>query len=191
MSEGAGSGAEDLLRCPRRAFSAGGRLGGAAKSDLGSSSRGGLALRLGTVVVLTALSLLGTPALAAEAVTECDRLAAGPDDPKRVAPAVYDDAVDGKAAEAACRKALKASPDVARFRYQLGRALEAEEDYDAAMAAYEQAFDNGYAAAADAEGMLFDYGLGREIDYDKAAELYQRALDAGDLFAAGRPRRAA
>ena len=142
-------------------------------------------MQVRTLAVLAALSLLDLPAVAAEAVTGCDRLAASPDDQKRVAPGIDIDALDGKAAETACRKALKASPDVARFRYQLGRALEAEERYVAAMAAYQAAFDKGYAVGAEAEGNLFEFGLGRDVDYDKAAAYYQRALDAGDVFAAG------
>ncbi len=141
-------------------------------------------MQLGTLAVFAVVSLFGHPAVAADAVTSCDRLAASPDDPKRIAPAVEIGDIKDKTAEAACRSALKASPDVARFHYQLGRALEAKEDYDAAMAEYQAAADKGYGAAADAEGMLFEQGLGREVDYDKAAEFYQRALDAGDVFAA-------
>jgi TPR repeat protein len=142
-------------------------------------------MHLGTLSVYVFLSLFAPPAIAASAVTNCDRLAASPDDPKRNAPAV--DIIDSSkagAAEAACRSASKASPDVARFQYQLGRALEAQDSYDAAMAAYQAAFEKGYAAAADAIGQLYELGLGRDVDYRKAAEFYQRALGAGDVFAA-------
>jgi len=164
-------------------FFAGGRVRAAAESVADGFSRWP-AMQLGTLAAFAVLSFFGPPAVAADAVTSCDRLAASPDDPKRVAPGIDLDAVKGAAAEAACRAALKASPEIARFQYQLGRALDAEERYGAAMSAYQVAFDKGYAAAGAAAGSLFEQGLGREVDYGKAAELYQRALDAGDLFAA-------
>ena len=134
--------------------------------------------------VLAILSLFSAPAAAAEAVTNCDRLAASPDDPKRNAPAVEFNRIKGAAAEAACRSAVKASPDVARFQFELGRALDAEEQYDQAMTAYQAAFAKGYAAAADAIGVLYQQDSGPGVDYAKAAKFYQLAIDAGDLFAA-------
>ncbi len=141
-------------------------------------------MQLGSLPALAILALLGPPALAAGPVTNCDRLASSPSDPKRVASGVEIDVMKVPDAETACRSALKTSPDVARFRYQLGRALQAAADYDGALSAYQEAMDKGYAAAADAAGVLFELGLGRDIDYRRAAELYQRALDAGDVYAA-------
>jgi TPR repeat protein len=141
-------------------------------------------MHLGTLPVLAVLSLFPPAAAAAEAVTNCDRLAASPDDPKRNAPAVEFSRIKGAAAEAACRSALKTSPDVARFQFELGRALDAEEQYDQAMTAYQAAFAKGYAAAADAIGVLYEQDSGPEVDYAKAAKFYQLAIDAGDLFAA-------
>jgi TPR repeat protein len=141
-------------------------------------------MQLGTFAVLTLAAVLGHPMVGADAVTRCDRLAASPDDPKHAAPPVEIDQIQGPAAEAACRSAVKASPQTARFQFQLGRALEAEERYDDAMAAYEVAFEKRYAAAGDAIGGLYEQGLGRDVDYHQAAKFYQLALDAGDVFAA-------
>ncbi len=58
-----------------------------------------------------------------QTVTECDRVAAHPDDPLRVARGVETRAMDLPAAIAACRRDLAQDPNNPRLRYQLARAL--------------------------------------------------------------------
>jgi TPR repeat protein len=106
-------------------------------------------------------------------------------DPGRQAPGVAFMAIDGAAAEAACRAALSDHPDVARFHYQLGRALDRQDRIDDAIAEYEAAFVAGYAIGAQAEGKIFEVGINGLADFAKAAKLYQRALDGGYAYAAG------
>lgn len=138
-----------------------------------------------TSLALAALAAFSPlPSAAADDVTECDRLAASPDDPGRTAPGVALDTIDGTSAEAACGNSAAASPDIARFAFQLGRALERQQRYDAARQAYGRAMDQGYAIAARAIGNLYEYGLGTRADGSKAAGYYQRALDGGFIPAA-------
>ena len=56
-------------------------------------------------------------------IDPCDRLAANPDDPQRVASGAPFFQMDGPAAVEACRTAAERYPDIARFRYQLALAL--------------------------------------------------------------------
>ncbi len=56
-------------------------------------------------------------------VTDCDRLAAHPNDPDRVTAGVPERQVDTAAAIAACKVAVAADPGNGRLNYQLARAL--------------------------------------------------------------------
>ena len=69
------------------------------------------------------LELFAAAALAVAPVTECDRLAAHPSDPDRVAPGVAQPDVDLAKAIPACQAAVKAYPDSGRLNYQLARSL--------------------------------------------------------------------
>jgi TPR repeat protein len=142
-------------------------------------------MRLTTIVLAAGLAALAVPAFAAEEPTECDVLAANPGDPARLSPGVAFDGLDGKAAEAACREALAKTPGVPRLQFQLGRALDRLGRFEEARAAYQAASDTGYGIAAQAQGKLFELGLGSGVDYAQAAALYERAIEAGHASAAG------
>jgi TPR repeat protein len=133
----------------------------------------------------TALFLATLPAHATPTPTDCDRLAANPIDPAKLAPGRVFDDLDGPAAEAACKAALAAAPDDPRFTFQLGRAYDRQDKFAEAKAAYLKAFAAGYAIAAQAYGKLAELGLGGDTDYATAAAYYQKALDAGFKLAAG------
>ena len=78
-------------------------------------------LLIGAAALLLAAAV---PATAEEvAVTACDWEAAHPSDPNRVGPGVGSRDVDTERAIRACEAAVGAHPEVARFHYQLGRAL--------------------------------------------------------------------
>ena len=66
---------------------------------------------------------LGPVALADGVLTSCDWEAGHPSDPDKVGPGKGSGEVDTDKAIAACRAAVEAHPEVARFHYQLGRAL--------------------------------------------------------------------
>lgn len=62
-------------------------------------------------------------AMTATAPTDCDRLAAHPEDPQRVTPGVAQEAIDYPVAISACERAVSEDPGNARLRYQLARLL--------------------------------------------------------------------
>jgi TPR repeat protein len=142
-------------------------------------------MHLKASLVAVAFIAMFSSASAADEPTDCDRLAASTNDIDRKAPGVLFDKLDGKAAETACRAAIADSDDVQRFMFQLGRALDRQDRFAEAKAAYRAAFEEGYAPAFHAYGKLFELGLGSDVDYAKAGDYYQKALDAGMKYAAG------
>ncbi|MGI9236494.1 MAG: hypothetical protein ACR2QZ_03815 [Woeseiaceae bacterium] len=75
-----------------------------------------------TIAAAFACLLFGGNGLAADA-HDCDTEAAHPSDPDRVGPGKGSGAVVTDRAIPACRRAVDEQPDVARFHYQLGRAI--------------------------------------------------------------------
>ena len=135
-------------------------------------------MRLRALLLATAFVAFALPAVADEA-TECDRLAASPDDLGRVAPGVLLEDVDGAAAEAACRDEIEKNPTAGRFIFQLARALESEQKTDEARDTYQAAVDAGYLVGYLSLGRFYEDGIGTETDYAKAAQEYQMAVDKG------------
>lgn len=80
-------------------------------------------------------------------VTDCDRLAAHPEDQQRVAPGVEREQIDLPIATAACERALVATPGSARARYQYARLLFYAGRNDRAVAEMQRAADDGYPQA--------------------------------------------
>ena len=89
-------------------------------------------------------------------VSECDRLAANPPDPDRVADGVPRSQVDVDAAIDACERALAADSDNARLAYQLGRVYFYGGDTASALKYIGQAADEGYRQAEFVMGALAD-----------------------------------
>jgi hypothetical protein len=126
------------------------------------------------------LELFAAAALAVAPVTECDRLAAHPSDPDRVAPGVAQPDVDLARAIPACQAAVKAYPDSGRLNYQLARSLgyagrgrEAGPNRDAAVKA-------DYPQALFVVGYIHLLGLNdAEKDACKAADLVRRSALKG------------
>ncbi|MFN7175423.1 MAG: hypothetical protein ACK4MX_00890 [Thermaurantiacus sp.] len=126
-----------------------------------------------------AMLLAGAGPVRAE-VTECDRLAAHPSDPDRVAPGVAQRDVDLPAAIAACQAAVEADPGNPRLNYQLGRVLayagrgqESRPFRDAAIA-------GDYPQALFVVGFITLFGLNEQPqDSCRAADLVRRSALAG------------
>ncbi|MEX2650040.1 MAG: tetratricopeptide repeat protein [Alphaproteobacteria bacterium] len=117
--------------------------------------------------------------------TECDRLAAHPWDPERVAEGVPQDALD-QAALAACRDAVAERPESARLAYQLGRVLERLGYLDEALVYLRRAAAADYVQAAYALG-LTHYRIASQVRDDAAAVAWWRkagALGHGPALAA-------
>jgi hypothetical protein len=118
-----------------------------------------------------------------ETVTECDRLAAAPsskENPSGVDGVRFEVLIASTdAAIAACRDAVARYPGVARLAFQLGRSLDAGQQYTEARRWYEKAAGGGIVDAAHNLGGLYAAGLGGERDAARAAELHLQALAGG------------
>jgi TPR repeat protein len=80
-------------------------------------------------------------------VTDCDRLAAYPDDPHRVGPGSTREQIDLPQARAACEADVAAQTGNPRLRYQLARILFYQGDTRRAVDEMRHAADLGYAQA--------------------------------------------
>ncbi|PBB37177.1 caspase family protein [Mesorhizobium sp. WSM3868] len=115
-------------------------------------------------------------------VDPCDQAAGAPLDLQGVAPGRLQNEIAGEAAEA-CEAAVKAYPDVARFRYELGRALLASGKVDEARKAIQEAADRGHVRAMFELGHIASSGIGPAADSAKAISFYSEASDKGDPYA--------
>ncbi|MGH6922723.1 MAG: caspase family protein [Propylenella sp.] len=113
--------------------------------------------------------------------TECDLLAADPDDPARVAPGVRGGLVAVRRAIRACAYAVADNPAEMRLLFQFGRVLDSAGAYDWAKAIYEKAAVGGYSAAMVNLGFLYRQGRGVPKDSAKGFELYMQAAKLGNL----------
>jgi uncharacterized caspase-like protein/TPR repeat protein len=116
-------------------------------------------------------------------VSQCDILAADPDDPQRLVPGVSWGLVNVRDAVRACVLDLARRPNDARLQFQLGRVLDIANMHDWAAAFYERSGAQNYTAALVNHGYMFRTGRGRPVDFQKARELYRRAADLGNLRA--------
>ena len=139
-------------------------------------------MRRGGIVTLSVVLVLGlgVPIWATGApLHECDRLAADADDPGRVAEPVPWMDLNTEAAIEACGSAVKAQPDMHRFRYQYALVLwKADRDREALTQAVAAA-EAGYAAAQWVAGMLYEWGEGIPSDPVRALEWYRKAVGQG------------
>jgi TPR repeat protein len=137
------------------------------------------------IAIALGMALLSPAAFAqvntARLIADCDRLAASDLDSDRPAavPGVAFQAVDGKAAVAACLAAAKAAPAEARIVYQLGRALEADKKIENAMKAYELADSFGYAIGSYGLAVIFE----RNRDFPQSRWFHEKAAAAGSPMA--------
>jgi TPR repeat protein len=127
-----------------------------------------------------------TDPLRLDLITDCDRLAASPRDPKR--PRGIDGLeaynIDIVPALTACRDAMRQYPDVARFAFQAGRIASAQKDAVRARQLYEQAASLGSAIAMDDLGRMYVLGDGVAKDPVAARKWFELAANAGVAEAA-------
>ena len=102
-----------------------------------------------SVIPILWLAGAATPASAPgdTVVTECDRLAAYPDDPDRVGPGARTEEIDLAKARAACEADVAVHAGTPRLRYQLARILFYQGDTRRAVEEMRRAADLGYAQA--------------------------------------------
>lgn len=115
---------------------------------------------------------------------ECDRLAAHPDDPFRLAPGVPTSVMDRPGAIRACRAELAKSAGNPRLAYQLGRALTYDGRVTEALPYLEQSAAAGYPQSLFVLGYLYLEGAYRAPrNVCRAAELIREAALYGRLAA--------
>ena len=146
--------------------------------------------RIGLVAAAGAVAgmLLAGPAIAdpspAAAITECDRLAADPDDPNREGPGVALDKIDAPSAIARCGQALAQNPNHLRAMFNLGRANERAGRLDEAARLYKLAADQGMPEAEFGLGLFHALGRGGLAkDEREAARLFRLSAEQGNELA--------
>lgn len=113
-------------------------------------------------------------------VTDCDRLAAHPNDPDRVTAGVPERMVDTAAAIAACKLAVTADPANGRLNYQLARSLGYAGRGKEAAPYREAAVRADYPQALFVVGYIHLFGLNDAArDACKAGELVRRSALKG------------
>jgi tetratricopeptide (TPR) repeat protein len=120
-----------------------------------------------------------TATVASSRVAVCDLLTAHPDDRQRVADPVPIAERDPVRAVPACEAALRADPNSARLRYQLGLALDTARRFTESFVAYEQAARMGHVAAGHALGWAYSSGEGVERNDAEAVRWYRWAAERG------------
>jgi len=116
-------------------------------------------------------------------VLDCDSEAGEPLDPQGVAKGRLPNEIDPKTAIPACEKATADYPNIARYKYELGRAKLAAKDIAAAALLFKQAADQGHTRALYQLGNMASRGLGHDQDLAEAERYYQRGADLGDPYA--------
>jgi len=122
------------------------------------------------------------PSKYSQAVTECDRLAAHPDDPYHVAPGRERKDIDLPAAIAACEEAVRKDPVNPRLNYQLARVYGYSGMGEKAIPYRAAAVDADYPQSLFVVGYLHLLGLNKQPqDTCRAAELIRRSAQQGRL----------
>ncbi|MDX8523730.1 caspase family protein [Mesorhizobium sp. MSK_1335] len=114
-------------------------------------------------------------------VDPCDQAAGEPLDLQGVVPGLLPNEIGAGAMEA-CQAAVKAYPGVARFHYELGRALLAAGKVDEAKKAIQKAADQGHVRAVFELGYLNATGTGMPANRKQANTFYAAASDKGDPY---------
>jgi hypothetical protein len=112
-------------------------------------------------------------------ITECDRLAADPDDPSALADGVAFAAMDVEAALDACIAAHEFAPDNTRIRFQLARVIYQAGDSELARQYLEPAADADYAAANGLLGDMLFATAESDAQEEAALERYRKAAESG------------
>lgn len=112
----------------------------------------------------------------------CDREAASPLDLQGVGAGKLPNEIDAARANEACHKAIAAYPGVARFGYQLGRALLAAGKTADAKNWIDEAASARHTRAAWELGNLETFGALGAADLTKANAYYKQCADAGDAY---------
>ncbi|MCB1880508.1 MAG: SEL1-like repeat protein [Gammaproteobacteria bacterium] len=115
-------------------------------------------------------------------VTDCDILAAHPNDPARHAEGVFDDEIIPELVLETCEQSItsaQSEDEWARFAFQFGRGLLAAGNAKEAIEQFVEAAKAGSAAAEGYLGDAYQYGEGVSVDIVQALKHYRAAVDGG------------
>jgi len=112
-------------------------------------------------------------------LTDCDTYAASDQDPQRVTAGISVDKLNPTLAIPACEAALRQYPNNNRLAYQLSRAYQKAENFEAALPLTRKAAAQGYAAAQYNLGAMYANGQGVQQDWAQAIAWYRKAADQG------------
>jgi TPR repeat protein len=115
-------------------------------------------------------------------IVDCDREAGEPLDLQGVGKGKLPDGIDVMHAIKACTDAVQQFGQVARFKYQLGRAELAAKQVDTALAHFTEAERQGHIRALYALGYLAQRGIGQNQDIAKAEGYFTKGADLGDPY---------
>jgi len=132
------------------------------------------------IITYVFLGVMIAGPVAAQEITECDRLAAHPSDPNHAGDGVSSGDVDTRKAITACEAAVAKWPENPRFHYQLGRALvydadKVNGDTSLGIAHLEHASDMQYPQAMFVLGLMYR----RAGDICASEPLTRSAADKG------------
>jgi hypothetical protein len=131
---------------------------------------------------MTAVALWTAPVLAAEEITECDRLASHGSDPDKIAPCVSESGMNKAAAQSACEAAVAKDPNNRRLRYQLGRAYFYDGNFTKGMPHLEFAANAGGQQAQFVLGYVIDTAQGGvKKDACRVEDLWVKSARQGRL----------
>lgn len=116
-------------------------------------------------------------------VTDCDRLAAHPSDPEKLAPGVAQADVNIPVAKAACERAHAESPNDGRILYQLGRTYVYNQEFEQGIAYFRQSDTAGYAEGQFVLGLVLVQGYGTEPDMCGGGHAWVKAARQRHLYA--------
>ena len=131
----------------------------------------------------SACLLFALTANASNVVSDCDRLAAHPDDQGKVAEGVAWDDISVEAALSACEQAVVSQPNNSRIQFQYARVLDKSKSQDKAFEYYQKAARQGHMLAQNSLGMAYEWGDGTKVDLDKALYWYTKAANQGNTQA--------
>lgn len=115
-------------------------------------------------------------------VVSCDAEAGEPLDLQGVGLGKLPNEINPDTAIPACTDAVQKYPDVARYKYELGRAKLAAKDTVGALDFFKQAAEAGHVRASNQLGYMAEGGFGRPLDVAEANKLFKAAADKGDPY---------
>lgn len=115
-------------------------------------------------------------------IVPCDQEAGEPLDLQGVGVGKLPNEIDAASAIKACTEAVAQFPDIARYKYELGRAKLAAKDNAGALELFQQAADAGHLRAKNQLGYMAQGGYGRKQDIAEANSYFKAAADGGDPY---------